>query len=546
MQKRLKVTALLAAVAVLGGCGDDFLTEVPSDFVAPENFYRNAGDAVAAVNAAYATFVNLQSPASSNDYIGRNYWMMAEYPTEVTTSRLSAANERSMLDNFHPQFNSTHNYLGPLWQAVYMGINRANSVIARVPAVNMDATRRDQIVAEAKFLRALHYYHLASFFGGVPLKLEETRAITDAGIPRSSAAETYAQIAKDLTEAADKLPTSWTGADYGRATKGAALTLLGKAYLQHAAAHGATADYAKAEAAFRQVLALGYVLDANYGSLFDGTNEQSKEIIFSLQNVRVDGYGGRMTEWFSPITSPQIFQAGAQNQFQAERRFYDSYAAADIRKAGTWLTTFTNGTKTVTWAWSNAGCSSSGTGATCIVTSANYGSTGPAPRKYLDLAAPDGGAEAPDYVLLRYADVLLSLAEAINAQAGPTSEAHGLVNQVRTRAKIGNFPSTLTKQAFSDSLYHERRKELALETHGWADFHRFWSYAKTIVEANMAARTTLNAQPFTSSAPKATNNPIAEKWRLYPIPANACLLNKELVQNPGWEDVVCKSSTGTP
>jgi starch-binding outer membrane protein, SusD/RagB family len=534
MKTSYRITALLAAAAALGACGNDFLTEVPSDFVAPETFYRNAGDAVAAVNAAYATFVTLQSPSSSNDYIGRNYWMLSEYPTEVTTSRLSAANERSMIDNFHPQFNSTHTYLGPLWQAVYGGINRANSVIARVPDVPMDATRRDQIVAEAKFLRALHYYHLAVFFGGVPLKLDETRAITDAGIPRSTAAETFAQIAKDLTEAAAVLPTSWTGANYGRATKGAALALLGKAYLQSAAAFGNTADYAKAEAAFRQVLGLGYILDANYGSLFDGSNEQSKEIIFALQNIRVDGYGGRITEWFSPLTSPQIFQAGAQNQFQAERPFYDGYAATDIRKAGTWLTSITYNNKTVTWAWTSG-----------IQTAANYGSTGPAPRKYVDFAAPDGGAEAPDYILLRYADVLLSLAEAINGQAGPTTEAYGFVNQVRARAKIGNFPAGLSQAVFRDSLYVERRNELAMEIHGVEDMRRFWSISKARVESNMTRRTTLNASPFTSSAPKATNVPIDDKWKLYPIPAAACLLNKELTQNPGWDDGICKPA-GTP
>jgi hypothetical protein len=399
----------------------------------------------------------------------------------------------------------------------------------------MDATRRDQIVAEAKFLRALHYYYLAVFFGGVPLKLDETRTISDQGVPRATAAETWAQIAKDLTEAAAVLPQSWPASDFGRATKGAALALLGKSHLQSAAQTGATGEYAKAEAAFRQVLTLGYALDANYGSLFDGSNERSPEIIHSMQNVRVDGYGGRMTEWFSPITSPQIFQAGAQNQFQGERPFYDGYAATDIRKAATWLTSFTNGTKTVTWAWTSG-----------IQTAANYGSTGPSVRKYLDLAAPDGGAEGPDYVILRYADVLLSLAEAINAQVGPTTEAYGFVNQVRARAKIANFPAGLSKQTFSDSLYVERRYELAMEMHGVADMRRFWSIAIARVESNMQRRTTLNASPFTSSAPKFDARPIPAKWKLWPIPAAACLLNKELTQNPGWDDGICKPSTGTP
>src|SRR5688572_9800144 len=173
MMKKLAVLALLTTLAA-SGCGDDFLTEVPADFVAPENFYRNTGDALAAVNAAYATFNNLRSPLSNDDYYGRNFFMVTEFQTETITNRLSATNERSLVDNFHTQFLSTHPYIETIWQAAYSAINRANSVIDRVPAVQMDAELRDRIVAEAKFLRAMHYYNLAGLFGGVPLKLSET------------------------------------------------------------------------------------------------------------------------------------------------------------------------------------------------------------------------------------------------------------------------------------------------------------------------------------------------------------------------------------
>src|SRR5689334_7731142 len=196
MKTQTKVAAAAAlALGALGAtaCGDDFLTEKPVDFVSPVNFYRNADDATAAVNAAYATFVTV--PDAGNDsYVGRNFVMLTEYPTEVTTSRLSASNERSMIGNFHPQFTSTHPYLEGVWQAAYSGINRANAVIQRVPAITMDETRKNQIVGEAKFLRALHYYWLAGLFGGVPLKLTETQGIADAALPRATVAQTYDQI----------------------------------------------------------------------------------------------------------------------------------------------------------------------------------------------------------------------------------------------------------------------------------------------------------------------------------------------------------------
>ena len=534
MKTAFRIIACGAALLTASACNhDEFLAEVPADFVAPENFYRNQGDALAAVNAAYATFINLSSPLSGNDYLGRNFWMLAEYPTEVVTSRLSAANERSLVDNYHTQFNSTHPYLEGVWYAAYAGINRANSVIARVPDVPMNETRRDQIVAEAKFLRALHYYYLAGLFGGVPLKLEETRTIDNPPLPRATAEATWNQIFTDLSEAAAVLPASWPSSDYGRATSGAAYALLGKAYLQSAATTNTPAHYAEALAAFRQVT--GYSLDPDYASLFTGANEKSPEIIFSLQNIRVEGLGGRITEWFSPRTSPAVFPPGAQGQFQAERAFYDSYNATDVRKAGTWLTYFVkaNG-DTIRWAWTSG-----------IQTSSRYGETGPMPRKYIDWAAPDGGAEAPDVIILRYADVLLSMAEAINEISGPTTEAYGFVNAVRDRANVPDLTPGLSKAQFRDSLALERRYELALEMHGLFDNRRFWEWSKGRLEQSMTSISTKNASPFTSSTTKFDARPIAEKWRLYPIPAGACELNEALTQNPGWPADVCDGTPAT-
>ncbi|HEY0997865.1 MAG TPA: RagB/SusD family nutrient uptake outer membrane protein [Gemmatimonadaceae bacterium] len=537
MRKPLRLLTLLAVAVAATGCEKDFLTEVPSDFVSPANFYKNEGDAIAAVNAAYATFITLPSPLSSSQYVGRNFWMLVEYPTEVATSRLSAANERSLIGNYHEQFSSSHAYLEGVWQAAYSGINRANSVIDRVPDVPMNDARKAQIIGEAKFLRAVHYYWLAGLFGGVPLKLEETSSIGDEPPGRATATETWNQIAKDLTEAAAVLPVTWGASDYGRATKGAALTLLGKAYLQSAAqVPSLSGNNQKALDTFKQVMGLGYTLDPNYGSLFTGQNERSKEIIFSLINIRVSGLGGRITEWFSPRTSPDVFQGGSQNQFQAERLFYDSYAPTDVRKDGTWMTSFTNPNngKTVTWVWGN----SSNNG------SSNYGSNGPVPRKYVDWGAADGGAEEPDVILLRYADVLLSAAEAINEVSGPSAEAYGYVNQVRARAKVPNLVAGLGKAAFKDSLFSDRRFELALEMHGIFDSRRNWPWAKARIEAGMAQMSTLNKSPNQSSTEKYDARPIGDKWLLYPIPARACELNQNLVQNPGWDDGICKPSSG--
>ena len=541
MTKRMRIAALSLTLIAAAGCQD--LNEVPVDFVAPEIFYKTGTDAVAAVNAAYNSFVTPSNGISSSNYLGRNFFMLVEYPTDYTTSRLSAGNERSLIGNFSPLFTPSHAYIEGYWQAAYSGINKANAVITNVPSIEVTPlfpqTRKDQVIGEAKFLRALHYYWLAGMFGGVPLRLTQTTPENvNEATPRASAEETWAQIQKDLTEAAAVLPNSWPSSDFGRATKYGALTLLAKSYLQSAATvpslHG---NYQKAYDTFKQIT--GFSLDPNYRSLFDGTNEHSSEIIWSIQNIRVDGYGGRITEWYSPITDPETFQAGGQNQFQAERPFYDSYEAGDIRKDGTWMTSFTRSDgKTVTWAWTSG-----------IEKNTAYGSTGTTPRKYVDWAAPDGGSEGIDYAILRYADVLLGTAEAINGSSGPSAEAIGDVNQVRARAGLGPLPaaSTASQTAFADAISNEREREFAMEgVHGVFDMRRNWDWAKTRVEASMALARKPGPdidgpKPFTSSVEKCTDSnkavcytPIDDKWKLYPIPAHAIQLNPALTQNPGW------------
>jgi hypothetical protein len=528
MMNRKWIVGLVALALSLSACDEEYLTETPIDFVGPENFYRNANDAIAAVNSAYATFISLPSPLNSSDYVGRNLWMVVEYQTEVTTSRLSATNERSLVDNFHTQFTSSHPYVLGIWRAAYAGINRANSVIARVPTVEMDETRRGQIVGEAKFLRAVHYYFLASLFGGVPLKLSETATLDSLQLPRATGQETFAQIEKDLTEAAAVLPVSWSGGDFGRATKGAANTLLAKILMQRAGmGYGTAADWTKAADLLRALVASGtYRLDANYASLFDGSNERSQEVIFSLQNVRVDGFGGRLTEWFSPVTVP-VIMPGPQNQFQAELPFFNSYGATDVRKAGTWLLSFNKGGTTISWpATPTTATLSAQTG---------YGSTGPVPRKYLDLLAADGGMEEPDVILLRYADVLLLLAEAVNESAGPSGEAYNAINAVRTRAGLANLATGLSKDQFRDAVFQERRWELALEMSGGIfDNRRNWPWAKARIEAHMAQIATANRSPTTSAVAKFNAAPIPDKWKLLPVPQRAIDLNPKLTQNPGW------------
>lgn len=522
MRKAIAVAALFTALAATG-CADGFLTEKPKDFVGTTNFYRNGTDAVAAVNAAYATFMNLPSAIGTNDdYYGRNFYMVTEFMTEEMTNRLSAGNERSMVDNY--SFASNHAYLLTIWNAAWFAVNKANAVIDHVPGIEMpDTALRSRVVGEAKFLRAVHYFNLARLWGGVPIKEHETAALNEEPLTRATAKATYDFIVKDLKDAAGVLPTTYSSADRGRATKGAALALLGKVYLQEAATGvGGAAEYQAALDAFRQVIALGvYSLDANFGSLFDGTNEGSPEMIFAIQNIRVDGLGGRLSKWNAPTKYTDI--PGPQNAFQIEMPFYRSWPDTDKRKAASILLTYVNAGKTVNWV----------DPATTSSVSA-YGSSGPVPRKFIDLGSQGSGTEGIDYPLIRYADVLLSAAEAIDAISGPNGEAYGYVNQVRTRAGLPNLADGLSPQDFKNAVFLERRYEFWDEGQAFFDSQRNWDWAQNRVWDAMKQGPTLNKKPLDSSVPKANNDPTNAKYKLFPIPSRAIELNPKLDQNPGW------------
>src|SRR5215813_882615 len=265
MQKRMTILALLGALTLGIACDDKkFLTEQPFDYINPQNFYHNAGDALAAINGVYADFIN----STGDNYYGRNFVMLVEHPTEMWTSRLSATNERSQPDVYSIPVN--HAYVQSVWQSAYDAINRANSVIENVPKIDMDTALRTRIVGEAKFLRATHYFNLVRMFGGVPIKIHATQGLDSLASPRNTAQEVYALVEQDLKDAITALPSAkaYTGNDVGRASKGAAKTLLAKMYLQRAGTGvGTAADWQNALTYAKQVQTDGdYTLVADYKS----------------------------------------------------------------------------------------------------------------------------------------------------------------------------------------------------------------------------------------------------------------------------------------
>lgn len=526
MLKRILLGASAALLAAgVSGCNDDkFLTEVPYDFVGPENFYSNATDALAAVAGAYATSTH----TTGDNYYGRNFVMLSEFMTEMQTVYLSATNERSLVDNY--TFTASHAYIYSTWQSAYQGVNRANSVIGRVPAIAMDTALRSRIVAEGKFLRALHYSNLVRLFGDVPLLLDETTSIDNLQRSRTPADSVYNQIFKDLAEAAAVLPKSYSGNDIGRATRGAAKTLAAKVYLHRGSINSATraADFAKALQLLQDVKANdGFALVSNYATLFDGTNENNTEVIFDIQCSRSNGIGCRLSNQVAPRLSN--YGASQNGSFTAEQPFLDEFVANDVRRAVTWQLNYPTKTNTTAvWTINTA----APRGAFYVGTTRTDSTVCPNMGKFLDKLSVTAGNDEPNYIILRYGDNLLMESELLNEINGPTTEAYAAINAVRTRAGIGNLTTGLSQAAFRDSVFAQRRLELAMEgPNGYFDSQRNWTWSKTRIEANMAFAAGITFR--TSRYPKARVT-LTDKFKLMPIPQRARDLNPLLTQNTGW------------
>ena len=509
------------ALLTFGACNDNkFLTEQPFDFVGPSNFYKTSGDALAAVNGAYAALEN----TSGTNYYGGLFVMLVEFPTEMQTPYLSAGNERSQVDNY--TFTPSHNYIYQAWGNAYVAINRSNGVIARVPGVPMDTVLRNRIVGEAKFLRALNYFNLVRLFGGVPIETIETTSLDSLAKPRASATDVYALIIQDLQDAIKVLPlaSSYGASDAGRASRGAAKSLLAKVYIQRAGTGvGTSQDYQSALTLLQNVdQTEGYSLVANYSDLFDMKHKSNSEVIFDIQCINAPGLGCHLSNQDAPRNSN--YGSSQNGSFTAELPFFNEYKATDKRRAVTWQLSFVNkSNQVITWDATQTA-------------KKPYGADAPYMRKFLDSLST--GNDAANYIIQRYADNLLLEAEAINQLLGPTTAAYAPINAVRQRAGIGNLTPGLSQAAFNDSVFHERRLELTMEgPNGYFDTQRDWGYLTGRILADMQAGQAAGFK--TNQVPKANpfgSGPIPDNFRLMPIPQRAIDLNPMLAghQNPGW------------
>ncbi len=433
---QIPTAALLVLALVLGGC-DSFVDKSPISNPSRATFYETQEDFETALAGAYDA---LQKEGTFSN----NYWVLFEMRgdnTDQGPDQTGLAQKIALLNQFEE--TTTNELVQQSWIDTYDGIERCNIILDQVENLP-DGNFKDQVRGEALFLRSLYYYHAAVAWGSITLKTESTVGPDQAAQSNSQTdgpGPVYEQISGDLETAQGLLPSSYDGGSAYKATSGAANALLGKVYLTM----GRQGD---AETALQRVIDSGeYQLVDSYENLWGPENENNAESIFEVQYTPTGGEGSPFTNTFAPAAAAV---PGGVGEGLAENRptvpMKEAYLDVDgPRFQASMDTSYID----------------------------SDGSTEPARfiRKYE--SEPFANFEAENnWIVLRYADVLLMMAEAV----GPSPRAWDLIDQVRDRSLPDPQFDVDRSGDFHEQLLRERQVELAFENHRWPDLKRFEQY----------------------------------------------------------------------
>lgn len=475
----------------------DILEEDPKDQVFVENYFETENDAVTAVNAIYAILNSTSTPPTYGGVYHSSYWVASGLASDEMENRFVGVLEYDQLESFtHNPVNGT---LYDLWQNCYKGINNANFAIDGIPDVAMDENRKASLIGEARFLRALLYFELVRLFGEVPLIVDLEPDL----FPEKSPIENiYAQIIEDLSYSSENTVATYERNDgLGRATSGAAKALLAKVYLTRN-------SYQECIELCDEIINSGrYELWQDFADAFRIINENGKEAIF---NIGFGDANGAISFWevaqfnvrLLPLQlSQQIPGVNAQGWQVATQDLYNSFDINDRRRDVTLMTQV-------------------------FALDGRIIEVEPHIRKYWDQdSEPNAGNSENDLPYLRYSDIFLMKAEAINElNSGPNQEAYEAINTIRKRARFNGereldiLPdlADLSYEEFRSALLDERRWEFTGEGKRWFDLVRFDKLEEAVTEAKP------NAQ-------------VMDFHKLFPIPQEELDLNQNLLpQNPGY------------
>lgn len=430
MKRYKKIVLLLCLPFVAGGCSDKFFDLQPNDKVTTDKVYKTAKNFNMAIIGCYA---KLQGQVMINyemcEFRSDNIYLNA--PTTGTQDRYD-------IDQF--QDKASNGIVSDAWANFNNNVYRCNLVLDKIDGADFAEKLKNQYKAEALFVRAMTYFNMYRLWGGVPLTRKVVSVEEASKIGRATNEQMYDYIAGDLKEIIDNnmLPVSYSNTDAGRATIGAARALLGKVYLTFG-------KWAEARDVLAQVVDLYSLVAIN--DIFDVNKKLNPEIIFAVcYNKSIVGEGHGF--WYSIANL-------TDNNMQT-KNFLDCFSeAGDKRKE---LVTYVKvaGEKSV-----------------CVM------------NKFYDTRDATTQNVGNDNVILRYADVLLMYAEALNEVGysnDPTSPAIGAINQVRKRAGLQDIDvaGLSNSNLFREAILLERQRELPYEGHRWFDLVRMGAAVKAM------------------------------------------------------------------
>lgn len=483
---------ILASLPLFGAC-DSYLDLNPISDATSSNAYNTASDAEAVLTGVYDSFQSeyyIWDNVIFSDIISDNYYAGGDNPEVFSVADLDVQPVNGRL------FSN--------WSQLYSAIAKANVTLQKVPEINDPkievGNRRAQILGEAAFLRAYHYFQLVNLWGGVPLILEPVASTNPevTQVPRSSVNEVYAQIIRDLEFALDeKLPDTYgsdASVNKARATRGAAHALLAKVYAQKP-----DRDYAKVLEYTDAVInsPAGYRLLTDYRNLFDGNTYNNAESIMEVQFI-----GGPEANFGPQLLLPPSVSGDTWRKFMTpSKNLINAFDQAGdvIRKEASILF------ESAPWAdefWS-----------------LQVNGVIPFAYKWKDA---NGWASTNRQYIFRLGDIILLKAEALNA-LGRTAEALEALNSIRRRVNLPEVSSTNSEE-LGLLIENERRLELAQEAQRWNDLKRS---GRAVEVMNNLVEIDLR-----TNQPKNFN--MTQDKLLLPIPQQEINRNPLLTQNPGY------------
>lgn len=486
MMKNKVALILLLILATYSGCNKDFLEASDPNRLTADKFYKTSQDAVLATNAAY-------SALNTHNMYMREYFYVLDLLSDEIEGTQNLEVRRQQVSNY--TMTPDNDLITSLWSGLYLGVFRANVAIANIPATEMDEALRTRLLAECRFLRAYFYFELTTLWGAVPLITEPVTG--NFSFPRTPVAQIDQLIEEDFRFAVANLPkkSGYAATDLGRATEGAAKGFLGKFYLYKK-------RYADAAAILKQIIDSGeYSLVPNYRDNHTEANENNAESLFEVQmqsnvlggNTWGDESAGRPNgegSFYSIEYGLTGFNNVKVTQQLADLMGDDPRSKFTFYQYGTTYKTAGPNGGFVDTPYPDFLRDAQGN----LILDANGNKQAPkgyfgyATRKYnqLDVRANegDGGDSGVNFRVLRFADVLLMYAEAVNELNGPAPEVYAAINRVRNRptVNVGDLPAGLSKAEMFNAIVKERALELALEQIRAKDIRR-WGIAGPILRA---------------------------------------------------------------